>query len=287
MALMALMAFADSGPGAAEPFPPWIWGADAGKLFLAPAFLVCKEIGFSSQWEIGSLNAAAGKLQFSNCLRFLLVFFFHDIFHQPVGAVGMLHAQLRVGGGDPWGTEPTWVLSQHLHPPEGAGGAQSRLPRCPHTPGHRQELEPRPFTSPCHEMNCEAGNARKTPISSFLPRQLSPSPWGLQPPGFWATRATLPRAVGWELEPPRSPGMVRGMEFRAGAAAGGFLQQIESLLCSQCQPSPCWESRDREPGKGTRGVWEGTQGQRDKGTLGWPSPWWGQRWQLCQGQGWP
>lgn len=71
---MALMAFADSGPGAAEPFSPWIWGADAGKLFSAPAFLVCKEIGFSSQWEIGSLNAAAGKLQFSHCLYFLLFF---------------------------------------------------------------------------------------------------------------------------------------------------------------------------------------------------------------------
>lgn len=42
----------------------------AGKFYLAKFFLICKEIGFSSQREIRSLNAAAGKLHFSNCLYF-------------------------------------------------------------------------------------------------------------------------------------------------------------------------------------------------------------------------
>lgn len=53
------MAIAVSGPGGAKLFARLpklrrggIWGIDAGKFYLAEIFLICKEIGFSSQREI-------------------------------------------------------------------------------------------------------------------------------------------------------------------------------------------------------------------------------------------
>lgn len=83
------MAIAVSGPGGAKPFAPLpelrrggIWGTDTGKFYLAEIFLICKEIGFSSQREIRSLKAPAGKLHFSNWLYFLVFFsfFFPNLF---------------------------------------------------------------------------------------------------------------------------------------------------------------------------------------------------------------
>lgn len=147
-------------------------------------------------------------------------------------------------GGDPWGTEPTWVLPQHLHPaaePQKEPGVQSWLPRCPHTPGTGRScnLDPSPPRATQCILKQEMREKPQFPLSSH--GSSGPARGVCSLPVIWQP-GDPPWCRGVELEAPRSPGRACGLEFRAGVAQGPFLQQMEALLCFQqccCRCQPC------------------------------------------------